>query len=336
YLSCMIKMLRAVVTVSLLSVCLAASLDIDALWSVFKLEHHKNYAEPEESYRKMVFSNNVDLIERHNAEASRGLHSYLLGVNQFADMTVSEFASKMNGFRYDNSATSENELYVPSIAVNDLPATVDWRTKGYVTPVKDQGQCGSCWAFSTTGSLEGQHYNKTQQLVSLSEQNLVDCSKKQGNEGCQGGLMDQAFKYIKINHGIDTEASYPYKARDQKCNFKSANVGATLTSYKDIPKGSEAALQQAVAEIGPISVAIDASHSSFQLYKSGVYNEPACSSTQLDHGVLAVGYGTTGGKDYWLVKNSWGTTWGEKGYIMMTRNKHNQCGIATASSYPIV
>jgi len=177
-------------------------------------------------------------------------------------------------------------------------------------------------------------------LVSLSEQQLVDCSGSFGNLGCDGGLMDSAFQYIKSNGGIDTEASYPYTARDGDCKFKKADIGATCTGYVDIQSGSEADLETAVANQGPISVAIDASNWSFQMYKSGVYNEPSCSSVNLDHGVLAVGYNATDSSDksvkYWIVKNSWGTTWGNKGYIWMSKDKNNQCGIATASSYPTV
>jgi len=148
--------------------------------------------------------------------------------------------------------------------------------------------------------------------------------------------MDQAFEYIIKNNGIDTEASYPYTAQDGKCKFNPANVGATLSSYQDIPTGSEADLQNATATVGPISVAMDAGLASFQLYKSGVYAPKGCSSTQLDHGVLVVGYGVESTTDYWIVKNSWGTTWGLEGYFLLARNDKNMCGVATAASYPIV
>jgi len=205
--------------------------------------------------------------------------------------------------------------------------------KGAVTPIKNQEQCGSCWSFSTTGSVEGCNFLATGKLVSLSEQNLMDCSTAQGNQGCDGGLMTQAMDYIISNGGIDTESSYPYTAEDGTCNYNKANSGGDLKKYVNVNAGDEKDLQAKVA-LGPTSVAIDASQSSFQFYSTGVYNEPACSTSQLDHGVLAVGWGVDSGTDYWIVKNSWGTDWGQNGYIWMSRNLNNQCGIATMATLP--
>jgi len=319
------------------SCTLAIDVTLNQQWNLWKQTNNKQYSNAEEQVRRVTWESNLKIVQEHNLEADLGVHTFWLGMNAYADLTINEFVKVMNGYnvtmRGERSQDRHSFVFNPSL---QLPDTVDWRTEGYVTPIKDQGQCGSCWAFSATGALEGQTFAKTKTLPSLSEQNLVDCSTKQGNMGCNGGLMDQAFEYIKVNNGIDTEASYPYEARDNTCRFKAADVGATDTGFTDIKSKDESALQQAVATVGPISVAIDASHSSFQLYKSGVYNERRCSPTQLDHGVLAIGYGTEGSKDYWLVKNSWGTSWGNKGYIMMSRNDKNQCGIATAASYPLV
>jgi len=309
--------------------------EIATSFEEFKQIYNKQYNnEEQETFRKEIFAYNLEYIVKHNIEADNGIHSFRLAVNNFADMSNSEFRLFFNGLRRDPCPRCQPQIFVPSGV--ELPATVDWRSKNVVTPIKNQEQCGSCWAFSAVASLEGQHALKTKMLVSLSEQNLVDCSTSEGNNGCEGGLMDQAFQYIIDASGIDTEKSYPYEAEDDKCKFNKTNVGATLKSYTDIPTGNETALQEAVATVGPISVAIDASQSSFQFYSSGVYDEPNCSSQFLDHGVTAVGYGTQNGKAYWLIKNSWGTSWGDKGYILMSRNKQNQCGIATMSSYPNV
>jgi len=304
--------------------------DYDKEFDLFKLKYNKVYATAEEhSARQKIFSDNFDFVNNWDVAAK----GFEVEINKFADLTVKEFVSIYNGLNITKTPKFSGEKAVPSRVQGDI---VNWVNKGAVTGVKNQGQCGSCWSFSTTGSVEGAHFLKDGSLVSLSEQNLVDCSTAEGNEGCNGGLMDYAFEYIMKNKGIDTEASYPYRATGpNKCEFKAASVGATVASYHDIPSGSESALQTGVDQ-QPVSVAIDAGHNSFQLYKSGVYFEPACSTTQLDHGVLAVGYGTEGSADYWLVKNSWGTDWGMAGYIQMSRNKNNNCGIATAASYPIV
>ncbi|XP_062613286.1 procathepsin L-like [Saccostrea cucullata] len=309
--------------------------DLDSDWVQYKQVHKKNYAPEEESLRRLIWEDNVHHIQKHNLAADRGEHTYWLGENEYADMTIFEFRAIMNGYIM-NANRTKGEMYMSPSDIGDLPDKVDWRDKGYVTEVKNQGHCGSCWSFSATGSLEGQHFKATNKLVSLSEQNLVDCSQREGNHGCKGGLMDNAFRYIEMNKGIDTEESYPYTAKDGFCKFKASKVGATDTGYVDIPHQSESKLQEAVATVGPISVAMDAGHKSFQLYKKGVYSEPACSSTKLDHGVLAVGYGSEESEDYWLVKNSWGESWGMDGFFMLARNKRNMCGIATQASYPKV
>uniref|UniRef100_A0A1B6CPV5 Cathepsin L n=1 Tax=Clastoptera arizonana TaxID=38151 RepID=A0A1B6CPV5_9HEMI len=312
-------------------------------WSTFKLQHSKSYdSEMEDKFRLKIFMDNRNKIAKHNAKYEKKLVSYSLKINHFGDMLHHEFISTMNGFNRSKNAVSNSipdikPSYFIEPANVEVKSSVDWRENGAVTEIKDQGKCGSCWAFSTTGALEGQHYRKTKKLVSLSEQNLIDCSTKYGNNGCEGGLMDNAFRYIKDNHGIDTESTYPYEGMDDTCRYQPSMSGATDTGFVDIPSGNERKLKAAVASVGPISVAIDASNESFQFYNEGVYYEENCSSENLDHGVLVVGYGTTvDGDDYWIVKNSWGEKWGDKGYIKMARNRDNNCGIATSASYPLV
>lgn len=333
-------MLFSVAVACLLSVVLAGpgplafNAELDSYWQSYKETYNKKYDDMHEVIRRSIWESNLKSIRQHNLEADMGQHGFTLGTNEYSDMTHDEFVAQMNGHQGNQTARKGSLFMSPSNY--QTPDHVDWRKQGYVTPVKNQGQCGSCWAFSATGSLEGQHFKKSGKLVSLSEQNLVDCSGKYGNQGCNGGLMDQAFAYIKDNHGIDTETSYPYEAEDDKCRFKPADVGATDSGYVDIASGDEDALMKAVATVGPISVAIDASHFSFQLYRHGIYKERKCSPRNLDHGVLVVGYGVLDGEAYWLVKNSWGKSWGMDGYIMMARNNNNMCGIATQASYPLV
>lgn len=304
----------------------------DSDWQLWKSGHNKAYTDiHEEKVRYTIWQDNVRRITEFNQNSK----SLFLRMNHFGDMTNTEFRAQMNGYFSSSGKTKDSATFLtPNYAV--IPDNVDWREHGYVSDVKNQGQCGSCWAFSTTGALEGQNFRKTGKMVTLSEQNLVDCSGTYGNQGCNGGLMDNAFKYVKANGGIDTEESYPYEGVQKKCRFQKENIGAEDTGFVDIEEGDEEALKNATATVGPISVAIDASHYSFQFYHSGVYDEVQCSSSQLDHGVLVVGYGTYNNQDYWLVKNSWGTGWGLNGYVRMSRNKNNQCGIASSASYPLV
>jgi len=331
-----------VLLLAILVVSTLAHPDYSDTWEEFKEKFDKEYeSEDEENQRSGIWRSNVDLIKEHNGQADAGVHSFHLGENALADLTTDEIRIRFNGFIQSETHGSD-AVFESEVDLASLPAAIDWRQNKTVTPVKNQLRCGSCWAFSATGSLEGQHALKTGSLVSLSEQNLVDCAKKEGNHGCAGGLMDFAFKYVKDNKGIDTEASYPYTAKTGKtCLYNATNSGANLTSWIDIPHMSEADLQKAVGTVGPISVAIDASRPTFHFYKKGVYHDHRCSSKRLDHGVLAVGYGSAKqengrNKDFWLVKNSWGEKWGMDGYIQMVRNERNACGIATQASYPVV
>lgn len=293
--------------------------------------HRRTYNHNEFRFRYQIWKENYDWIEKFNAE---GKHTFTVAMNHLGDLSSDEFQRYYTGglIMRPNDAQPISPLFKD--LGDPLPASKDWRNLGAVAKVKDQGQCGSCWSFSTTGAVEGCHQISTGQMVELSEQNLLDCSSSYGNHGCNGGLMTSAFDYIIKNQGVDTEASYPYTARQGVCNFKKENVGATITGYHNVPQGDELALQKAVS-LGPVSIGIDASRSSFQFYKSGVYYDSSCSSYQLDHGVLAVGWGTdASGGDYWIVKNSWGSSWGLNGYILMSRNKQNHCGVATMASLP--
>nr|QOV03074.1 cathepsin L3 [Dysdercus peruvianus] len=328
------KLLLLSVAASCLVLASALSVSDEQEWEHFKQTHGKTYRnQREENYRQNVFLQNKQKIDEHNKQYSLGRTTFTVKINKFADLTNEEFR-KLNGFKQGPRDPAVPEYKAPEN--EQLPASVDWRPKGAVTAIKDQGQCGSCWAFSTTGSLEGQQFLKKGKLVSLSEQNLMDCSYDEGNESCNGGLMTAAFDYIKKNGGIDTEKSYPYLEKDSSCKFSKANIGATIQSYTNIKEGSEADLQSAVANVGPVSVAIDAGEWSFQFYSSGIYYESSCSPSFLDHGVLAVGYGSQNGHDHWIVKNSWGSGWGLSGYILMSRNRNNNCGIASMATYPNV
>jgi C1A family cysteine protease len=296
------------------------------------VHHGKSYTPEEQKYRQIIFAKNQYVIEERNRIPGR---TVVLGPTKFADLLPDEFAGRKG---YVPSPHDDMAIHFP---YRELPNEVDWVSAGAVTPVKNQGQCGSCWSFSTTGSVEGAWFIKKGELVSLSEQQLVDCSGPEGNMGCNGGLMDQAFSYIIKNGGICSEADYPYSSgggANGTCH--TCTPVAHISSYVDVQPKNETALMAAVAQ-QPVSVAVEADGLDWQFYFGGIVTD-AC-GTNLDHGVLVVGYGTdyTGKpQDYWKVKNSWGADWGEQGYIRLGRGTafapNGQCGILMDPSYPIV
>ncbi|CAL5346165.1 unnamed protein product [Camellia sinensis] len=292
---------------------------------------YQDSAEKERRFK--IFTENVGFIESFNRA---GTQSYKLGINQIADLTNEEFKASRNGYKMSSRLRSSTVTPFRYENVSAMPSSMDWRKKGAVTAIKDQGQYGSCWAFSAIAATEGITQLTTGELISLSEQELVDCDRSSKDAGCEGGYMEDAFDFIVHNKGIAAETTYPYAATQGTCNTqKEASHAAKITGYEKVPANSKAALLKAMAN-QPVSVSIDASGYEFQFYVTGVF--PGVCGTELDHGVTAVGYGTSdAGTKYWLVKNSWGTTWGEEGYIRMQRDidaKTGLCGIVMDASYP--
>ena len=266
------------------------------------------------------------------------------------DLEGDEFRYKVHGHGESCMKYADRPIYsrvemlkrrkeLSSLSVPDSIDWTDYNGESYVTPVKNQGDCGSCWAFSTTGSIESRYAISKGTLNSLSEQQLVDCSGSYGNDGCDGGLMDYAFEYVIANGGLCSETDYPYTGEDGTCDSSSCGTLLNpITSYTDVTSESEPSLESAVAD-GPVSVAIEADQFAFQFYSGGVLTGTC--GTSLDHGVLVVGYGTDSGTDYWKVKNSWGSTWGDAGYVLICRNCNandgqGECGILDEPSYPVV
>jgi len=297
----------------------------------WKNTQNKAYSSPkEEQFRKLNFYRNHRNIQTVNTDATL---TYKAGLNQFSDLTEEEFVAKYTGFVGVDASNSV--AHVNKGEIND--DNVDWRTQGAVNAVKNQGQCGSCWAFSAVGAYESAWKIGGHQLLSFSEQQLVDCSGSYGNQGCNGGLMNNAFNYwIKGSKGVELESDYPYTGRDGTCKFNATKITGTIRAFAVIAQNDCDGLLHAITN-QPVAIGIAAN--AIMSYTSGIFNNPRC-GTQLNHGVVAIGYGAVSAQEYWLVRNSWGPTWGEQGYIRVARDDNKKepgmCGICMAASYPTV
>ena len=312
-------------------------------FTLFQEKFNKTYTLTEFEKRFSIFKENYHNIHYHNYDNKQ---NYTLQMNEFMDLTQAEFKQKYIGSGiYLRNSQVKCTLYNYSDGKNKLPESVDWVKDGCVTPVKNQGSCGSCWAFSSTGALEGAWAKKTNTLISLSEQQLVDCAGgRYGNHGCNGGLMDNAFKYV-FDNGLCSEEEYPYTSGKEPtvkttCNSATCHSSISAVGCSDVAKNNQLALKEAVALHGPVSIAVEADTKIFQFYSGGVVTDIALCGQNLDHGVLIVGYGIENGLKYWLVKNSWGEGWGDGGYIKLGRSDSADdagvCGVAKQASFPLV
>ncbi|XP_044520148.1 procathepsin L-like [Gracilinanus agilis] len=319
---------------------------LDAEWKAWKTTYGRNYSEKEDSYRRRVWEKNLKLINEHNRLYKEGKKSYFMGMNQFGDMTDKEFENRLN---LHVTPVKTRRIYRSKRAFHYLPKSVDWRKHGFVTPVRNQGECGSCWAFSAIGSLEGQLFRKEGILVELSKQMLIDCN---GYYDCTGGSITGAFDFIQY-HGVVSERCYPYMEGQNWWCYRRQCPVIRIRDYVTLPFGDEQALMEAVATVGPVAVGIH-TPPSFRYYQGGPYIEPKCRlnyMSQTNHAILVVGYGPLDESKYeelglpsymhednefWIAKNSWGEYWGDEGYIYIPKDNSNQCGIANDASYPIL
>ena len=302
----------------------------------FKNIYKKNYRNLiEENLRYQLFALRLDRIVRVNSDYNNNRSPYRLAINQYSDLSYSEFLSRRGGLIVPSSmsrSASVPETRKKNINVGRQIASFDWRDTGHVTPVKDQFDCGGCWAFAAAAAIETQWSMYYAKLQNLSEQNLIDCTV--GNFGCNGGVMQLAYDYVRKNKGMNDESRYPFVgASSTSCRYRPGAPAANVSGYVTVERGNEQQLEMAVREYGPVSVGVHVSND-FMSYNGGVFNGSDCTNT-LNHAVVIVGFNNVHQPNYWIVKNSWGSWWGESGYIRMLKGS-NICGIANLATYPII
>ncbi|KAJ8918775.1 hypothetical protein NQ315_015095 [Exocentrus adspersus] len=293
---------------------------------------NKTYTGYHDVTKRVAWEENIKKIRKHNQEADKGLHTYFITENHLTDMSLPNYLRRMVKL----TASPHRKVDPETVGdfyerIHHLPEEINWIERGFKTPTYNQKDCGSCYAFSIVGAIQGQLFRKTEKLVPLSEQQIIDCSVSYGNYGCGGGSLRNTLRYLEKVGGLMTYTDYPYVSKQQRCFFDKHRALVNITSWAVLPARDERALEIAIAKIGPVAASINASPHTFQLYHSGIYDDPTCTSNHVNHAMLIVGYT----KDTWILKNWWGRHWGENGYMRLRRHK-NRCGIANYAAYALI
>nr|AWM96388.1 cathepsin L1 [Dugesia japonica] len=320
------------------------NLELNKDWEDYKTIFNKKYSDETDLIRRKIWEENMKFIKQHNLQFDLGMKKFTVGINEFSDMSQIEFQSNILSVNQINNKNNNNNNKNDDLPENNfittpnnikIPNSWDWRDKGAVSPVGNQLNCNCGYAFAAAGALEGQNYNITKTLEILSKQQIIDCSTSYGNLGCSGGNLSKTYAYL-ADYGSELEEDYPFVAFINKCRYDKSLATVKPVGFKYVSRGKETDLLNAVYNIGPISAAINASPNSFKQYKNGIYDDTSCSSNNVNHAVLVIGYGEESGESFWIIKNSWGSKWGMKGYMKLSRDTNNLCGIASMASVPLI
>ncbi|KAI8119989.1 Cathepsin L [Lucilia cuprina] len=297
--------------------------------------------EKEKQFRESIFMGTKAVVDMGNKYAALGLSSFHMNLNILADLTHKEVGKLLGSkitFTGEEITSKHVNFVTAKTNTQNLPDHFDWRELGGVTPAGFQGlDCGSCWSFATIGALEGHLFRRTGLLIPLSEQNLVDCAEDYGSMGCDGGFQEYGFEYIR-DHGVSLEAKYPYtEMENAQCGRNETyDKGVFIRDYARIKPGDEEKMKEVIATLGPLACSINADLISFGQYSGGIFDDDACNQGEVNHSVVVVGYGTENGRDYWIIKNSYSSNWGENGFMKLPRNENSFCGVASECSYPLL